>query len=608
MGKDLSISTNASLANSSANSLEQEKAGDATSAGDRDFLAVPGAEALQGRVSTDAAAAQPFQRSRRNADALMEPQNNDAGAALQDFAAVPVADTEKYFTSFVDARKFAKTAPIISKDPGEALAAAQLHRSKLTAQPQPREDKPSAAKTSVQARLQKTIISPEGQQRFFEEYAARNGYPASEATPIDGETLLQNWQLFRSGELSEKDFIAPLMSVPTEQRVSVALNLAGLVAREHLIESREFENTTLERLDNEMNDAQHALRESTPGSAEEKRLIAKLNNLDAAYKAEISTLTDDGIKAGKEALERLLGPAAENAPKRQRPRLSWTPCDNWNEVDDIAALFEDTCKAYNAQTELRKEELLTQHTGMNNNALPLLSMPMELRDGALAKNVHKEAQQNFLESHGFAEPQTRGGKVWRALKVVGAAIGYYAFGLGWFFSSVHDALLPIFSQQERLRLASEHADKTLITFLQNHNRRLAEEWVKDQYSKPAPSWPHDLHIDANDPHGLFAAVLNPGNQELSNNFMAREKLIEDVRGQLYLAARSDVLTAREKHAATMGVPLTDKNITVADEGYLTDAPYLHKMAESIVDGIAAGLQWSAQQRQISANAPKVQHS
>ena len=605
MGKELSVIANAPPAASSADSLPQEKAGGAPSTGAGDFLAVPGAEALQGRISTDAAAAQPFQRFRRNADALIEPQDNGAEASLQDFAAVPTDDAQKYFTCFVDARNFAKTAPIISKDSRDTLAAAQLHRSKATAQPKQSEAEQGVAKTSVHARLQKTVISPEGQKRFFEDYAARNGYPSAEAPPIDDETLLQNWQLFRSGELKENDFIAPLMFVPMEQRVSVALNLARLVARAHYIESRVFENETLARLDDEIDDAKLALNGSTPGSAEEKRLIAKLNNLDAAYQAEISTLTDDGIAAGWEALERLLGPAAENAPKRQSARLSWTPCQDWSEVDDAVALFQNACDAYNAQTALRKEELLTQQDGMKDSALPLLGMPLELRDGVLARNVHSQAQQNFLESHGLAEPQSRGEKVWQAVKVVGAALGY-VFGLAWIFPSVRDALLPTLSQQERTRLAHEHADKTLLTFLEDHNRRLAEEWVKDQYSKPLMGGAGDLQNDVNDAHGLFAAILNPCEQELSNDFMAREKLVEDVKGQLYLAAKSDVLSAQEKRAATLNIPLTDKNVTVADEDYLTDASYLQIMAESIVDGMAAGLHWSARQHQDSFSSPTVE--
>ena len=596
MTRNITIAANASPPN-----LRPEDA--STNAAAKERSQPPAStQALKDQVSTDATAALPFQRLRRNADALPEKQDKNDWAGLQDFAAVPIADAEKYFTCFQEARKFAKDSPILSKDPRATVAAAQLHRSKAASRPEQHEAAQSAAKTSVQARIRKTAISAEGQKRFFEDYAARNGYPSAEVSPIDDETFLQNWQMLRSGAMKEKDFIAPLMSVPREQRLSVALNLARLVAREHLIEFREFENENLERLDNEMNDARDALRESTPGSAEEKRLIAKLNNLGAAYEAEISTLTDDGIKTGSEALERLLGPGMESTYKRQSARLSWTPCDDWNEVDNIVSVFKDACEAYNAQTELRKKGLLMQNGVMQDSALPLLGMPLELRGDPLAKSVHSHAQQNFLESHGLAEPQTLSGKAWQALKVIGAALGY-TFGLGWFFSSVHDALMPTLSQQERLRLANEHADKAVLNFLQDHNRRLAEEWVKDQYSKSAPSGPDGLHYDANDPHGLFAAILNPRNEEPSNDFFTREKLIEDVNGQLYLAAKSDILTTKEKLAATLNIPVTDNSIIIDDEDY----SYLQTIARSIVDGIAVGLHWSAQQHQPSANAPKIQH-
>ena len=484
-----------------------------------------------------------------------------------------------------------------------------MHRSKATAQPTQSEAGQGAAKTSVHARLQKTVISPEGQKRFFEDYAARNGYPSAEAPPIDDETLLQNWRLFRSGALEESDFIAPLMFVPMEQRVSVALNLARLIARDHAKDYQPFKIEALERferldsLDNEIDDVQFALSNATPGSAEEKRLTAKLNNLSAAYDAEISMLTTDSVEAGKWALYHLLRLAPENAPKRKSGQASWNPCDTSEDVTNIITVFHDACSAYNAQTQLRKEGLLMQNGAMKDSALPLLGMPLELRGDPLAKNVHSHAQQNFLESHGLAEPQTLSGKAWQALKVIGAALGY-AFGLGWLLSSVHDALLPTLSQQERLRLANEHADKAVLTFLQNHNRRLAEEWVKDQYSKSAPSGPDGLHYDANDPHGLFAAILNPRIEEPFNDFFTREKLIEDVNEQLYLAAKSDVLTAKEKLAATLNVPVTDNSIIIDDEDY----SYLPTIAGSIVDGIAAGLHWSTQQRQPSVNAPKVQRS
>ena len=602
MGKELSVIANTPPATSSADSLAQEKAGGAPSTGDGDFLAVPGAEALQGRISTDAAAAQPFQRFRRNADALIEPQDYGAEASLQDFAAVPTDDAQKYFTCFQEARKFAKASPIIAKDPRTAVAAAQLNRSKAASRPEQNEAAQGAAKTSVQARIRKTAISAEDQKGFFEDYAARNGYHTAKA-PIDDETLLESWKQFRSGAMKEKDFIAPLKDLPKEQRVSLALNLARLVAQDHFKYSRAFEDETLEGLDNEIDNTRLALRQSKPGSAEEKSLLAKLNTLSAAYEAEINMLTKEGVAAGSEALERLLGPGVENTYNRQSARLSWTPCDDWNEVDNIISVFKDACEAYNAQTQLRKEGLLRQNGAMKDSALPLLGMPLELRGDPLAKNVHSHAQQNFLESHGLVEPQTLSGKAWQALKVIGAALGY-VFRLGWLFPSVHDALMPTLSQQERLRLANEHADKAVLTFLQNHNRRLAEEWVKDQYSKSAPSGPDGLHYDANDPHGLFAAILNPRIEEPFNDFFTREKLIEDVNEQLYLAAKSDVLTAKEKLAATLNVPVTDNSIIIDDEDY----SYLPTIAGSIVDGIAAGLHWSTQQRQPSVNAPKVQRS
>ncbi|MEM8985346.1 MAG: hypothetical protein AAGC95_01360 [Pseudomonadota bacterium] len=529
----------------------------------------------------------------------MDPQDKHGWSEVQDFAAVPTHDAEKYFTCFTDARKFAKNVQTLPQDPKAAVAAAQLHRSKASAQPEQNEAAQDVAKTSAQARMRQAAISPEGQKRFFEDYAAHNGYPSSQ-THIDDDMLLDSWRQFRSGALKENDFIAPLMSVPKEQRVSVALNLARLVARDQFKNSREFENETLNDLADEIDKAKRAFGKSVPGSTEEKSITAKLNNLSVAYDAEMSTLTDAGVAAGSEALEKLLGLPPENAPKRPSARLSWSPCQDWNEVDKVISVFRGACKAYNAQTEFRQEDLLVQNGVMKDSALPMLGMPLALRGDALAKNVHRQAQQNFLESHGFAEPQSRAEQAWRAVKAVGAALGY-VFGLGWIIPSVRDALLPAFSQKERTRLANAHADKTLLTFLQSQNRRLAEEWVKEQYSKPALGASDDIHNDATDPHGLFAAILNPRDQELSNDFIAREKLIEDVKGQLYLAAKNDIRAEKEKRAATLNVPISDQSVIIDNEDYLTEASYLQKIAESIVDGIAAGLQWSAQQRQLPSS-------
>ena len=552
-------------------------------------------DSLRRRISTNNAAAQPFQRPQRHTGAFIgSPRNSTDWSALQDFTACPSVDTEKYFTCFTDARRFAKNAPTIPNDPRETLAAAQLHRSEASAQLEQNAAAQGVANTSALVRMQKVAVSAEYQKRFFEDYAARNGYAPVE-TPINDETLLEAWKQFKHGDLTEREFFALLNDVPREQRVSVALNLTRLVASDHLKDYRVDAERSLGRLDEQINETQNALDEARPGSAEEKSLTAKLNNLRAAYDAKISIFTTDGMEAGKEALEDLLRPAPQNTPNRQGNQASWNPCENWDDVDNIIAVFHDACEDYNAQTELRTNEMSKQQDAMRDSALPLLSMPLELRDGALAKSVHREAQQNFLESHGLAEPQTRAGKVWRALKVVGAALGY-VFGLGWLLSSVHDALLPTLSQQERMRLASEHADRTLWAFLQNRNRTLAEEWVKDQYSNPSASGADGLWNPSNDPHGLFAAILNPSAQAESNDFMAREKLIRDVTDQLHHAAQSDILAEKEKLAATLGVPLTDESVVVADEDYLTDGLYLQEIARSIVDGVAAGLQWSAQQQ------------
>ncbi|MEM9617998.1 MAG: hypothetical protein AAF936_08570 [Pseudomonadota bacterium] len=504
-----------------------------------------GAGSLHGQISAETAAAQPFQQPQHGANPAVGSADNNANAlAPQDFAASLPAETEKYFTCFMEARKFAKNMPTIPYDPKMTLAAARLRRSQAAVQTEQNAAAQGFHKTSVQARAQKAAILPNDQRRFFEEFAARSGYETAE-TSIDDETLLRNWKQYCSGELNKSEFIAPFRNLPEEQRYSIALNLARLVA---LDQSRDFPD-----------------------------------------EADPFLLKDEAITNGGFVIETLFALPVKGAPSRQNAFRSWNPCKDEKDLDNISAVFYDACVAYNTRTEPLTQLL------EKKSALPLLGMPLELRGGALARKVHNQEQQKFLKSSGLAEPETLGELAVRALKSIGVILSF-PFIIPWFFSSYRAFAWPILSSDERDRLANEYATQKQLPVLTRENRRLAEEWVKNMYSNAVSNRAGGLQNEPHDPHGLFAAILNPDETSLTSDFLARNKLVEDVKEQLYLAAQCDIL------AAQTNAPPTDLRTTIDGDAYLKDPSYLQAIAESIVDGMVAGLQWSAQQHRNALNS------
>ena len=159
----------------------------------------------------------------------------------------------------------------------------------------------------------------------------------------------------------------------------------------------------------------------------------------------------------------------------------------------------------------------------------------------------------------------------------------------WFSPRVQSAFGPLFSREMGERVANEHAEKEQVAFLRDRNQALAKDWVIRQYSTAASGNDAPDSASRNDPHRLLAAIANPLLEGGENDFLAHESLVNDVTNQLYLAAGSDVLTAKEGIASVFNSPITDPRTLIENQAYLTDQGYLKQIARGIVDGMIEGL-------------------
>lgn len=538
--------------------------------------------ALRGQLSSDQSEVYPFQRSRRDARAGSISQDSSSNwLASQDFITCPVEETKIYFTRFEEVRAFAKTVPTIEKTPEKALADANYRRSIALRQTKERAAKQGIAPTSAHARMLRTAVTEEHQKAFFDNRMARAGYRPVKAN-IDEKTLLQNWRRFENKQITEQEFFNEFKKFSQDQQVALAFNLARAIARHYSQEWSALENEELDKLQRKITYLKTTIQETAPDKTTKTRLGAELNQAKTEYEAFSSILLERAVKKGEHALERIL-----------------TPQLGQQELGDVTDLFKNTCTEYNSLIDCRITEVLLQHNGIKDSTLPLLGMPLELRHGALAKKVHARAKENFLSSHGWPTPKTPGERILRATKVVGAVLSMIVPPLffAWMVKSYRDFNWPLVNIDRRMQLATEHADRHLATFLKNHNRNLAEEWVKDQYMTKPFERMADSQNAGNDPYGLFAAFLNPRSEGKTEDAEARQKLIEDVMHQLIVAESSDKLAAREKRAAQLNASVSDIRTITLDEDDPLETSYLMTIAESIVDGIAAGLHWSAQQQQ-----------
>lgn len=564
---------------------------------------------LRGQIQSGSVAAHPFHSSLNEPPAQSASESNTEDWRVPgDFIDCPTAHAEKYFTYFTEARKFARDPANGGRSPEETIANARFNRSAASVLSKENAKTQGMAETSVYARMQKALLDPDYQKTFFGEFTGRAGYEADLAA-IDDEALFENWQRLQTGKITEKEFFEPLNKLPKKQRIAFALNLARVIASRCTEENLFFEDESVASLNLEITKTESALENAPSASGTQKTLNAELENMQNLYAAKTSILTPDGIDNGRNVLETLLALPPDDAPDRPSARLSWNPCESWKEVDDVISLFEDCCVAYNMQTASRTDELRKERVFMKDSALPLLGMPLELRGGKLAEKVRTAATQDYLEQNGLSEPKTFGEHALRAAKVCGIAVlTAITCGLVWSSAGFREVVLPIFSREKRERMAQEHADERQLSVLRNQNRKLAKDWVVSQHD--ISSGGNNLpSLDViNDPHGLFAAIANPLLQNTENDFLAHERLVEDVSGQLYLAAKRDILVAKEHLADLLQVPLSDPRVFIENEDYLTDAAYLNDMARSIVNGIAEGLHWSMQQQQDRRNAQEVSGS
>ncbi len=506
-----------------------------------------------------------------------------------EFAACETADVERYFNLFSQTRRAAQNGAGRDLSPEETIADAWEHRNVMSDLSKQEAKERGIAETSIHARMQNAKIGPEYQKTFFEDFVTRAGHEAGPVTD-DDEVLFDRWQQLERGTLSEEAFFAPLENQSRDEKVAFAVNLARVVARHHSEKHAPEEDHSIGHLEGNIKFKEKLVKSPLLTSVEEKNHRAELHGMRELYTVETSILAHEAIGKGTEVLEKLLAPPPENEWVQPSERLSWNPCDDWDDVDSVCSTFENACTAYNAQVSARTGELRKQERLLKDSALPLLGMPMELRGNHLAENFRTQTAEAVLAEKGLATPKTIGEKAIWGAKVIGVGLLTAAsLGFMWISPRVQNAFGPLFSREMREQIANEHAEKEQIAFLRDRNHALAKDWVIRQYSTPTSGNDAPDSASRNDPHRLLAAIANPLLEGGENDFLAHESLVNDVTNQLYLAAGSDVLTAKEGIASVFNVSTTDPRAQLENQAYLTDQGYLKQIARGIVDGMVEGL-------------------
>ncbi|MEM8985348.1 MAG: hypothetical protein AAGC95_01370 [Pseudomonadota bacterium] len=289
-----------------------------------------------------------------------------------------------------------------------------------------------------------------------------------------------------------------------------------------------------------------------------------------AYRDQLKLFTDAGIEAGVQELEYYLDPknSAENhfGSKAERAK--------------IVADFRETCRQYNIAIQSRNDVRAEQREALAETPLPHLGLPVELRGSKEANRLLSNAIIEAERKRGWAPDGSFKSWLIGVAKDMFAIIGSMTI-VPMLFSRWRDFVASRESAPYRERILRTEALAQQTQDLKRINQKLAENWVKEAYKyEPEEAVRGNAHNEKlYDPHGLFAAFAN----------YDRPQIVDAVKTQLRLAAKTDQLETKEKRAKDLKVALDDKAADdLRDKDFIEDK-YLSELAEGIVDGLEYAL-------------------
>ncbi|MEM9617987.1 MAG: hypothetical protein AAF936_08515 [Pseudomonadota bacterium] len=458
-------------------------------------------------------------------------------------------------------------------------------------------DSKGFAENSPLARMN-TVAAPRGMQRkFFHDHARASKFISADVQ-YDDKTLKELL------ELEKQEAVGRIGGYTRSERGFFALERARLAASG--VSLKQYQ-TYKEVEDQKTDDQKAGDQKAELPKDEDQTAMAHLYELDkhnefmknfrhetltqqmgaAADHAEgsldfrdgLNRFTNKGIEAGVRELEFFLDPTHD----------ANSHFGDLKERQKIVQGFRDACKAYNGVIDDRIAARHAQFEKLHDTPLRHLGLPVELRGDAHAKGLLVKARHSIEVQKGWAPDNSFGSWLKGVAKDFLAVAGRY-LTLG---------ILPLVSSRFRnfanSRLSYDYRMSRIeggsrqeqARELRIYNRKLAENWVKEQYKiDPDTKIRAGAHIEKlDDPHGLFSAIQN----------FSRDEIVDGVKTQLRLSAESTLLADREAKAKALreakqrGVDPGDTDKEVANQDYYIDDFYLSQVAEGIVDGMSDGL-------------------
>ncbi|MEM9617999.1 MAG: hypothetical protein AAF936_08575 [Pseudomonadota bacterium] len=499
----------------------------------------------------------------------------------------------------------------------------------------------AAAKTfgkkSPHYRMTTMNLGPDFQREHFIVHAEKKGYRLAKSEqrlpPITEDSigapgvaqdnlLYDEWRALQKGDMTPEDFYGHRSDQTREERIAFALNLGRVLASRLSHDIGPIISNSLNSVSHQVDAHTRALsRMATPqaspippvagDNAESNgpvdgfsdidtesvmaglpdssgrssapsiydRIAAEQMDAQELRDVKLLELYDDPIAEAKVVLWKLLSPSTDDDDNLGGPaRLRWSPCQNNEEVTEVVELFDEMCTVNNSLAEARAEFVYDKQNVMSKGALPLLGIPVELRGSKRAIAIRNDAAKEFSEVRAWHTENTAK----NILLDIAVFFGnFFTFGLPLLHPRWRNFCKLRVLPSYRLAEIESLANTRLTSVLKEQNRQWAEQWVTEQFA-------------GRDEYGRLKSEVNNaaaltdhyGNWDVKNN-----ELIEEIKAQLELKVKADILSANETEAMKIGAPLDHKNVRMPENEYLyrLDPVFLRDMAKSIVEGVSAGL-------------------